>query len=293
MRSLTSSSWTGLPIHTCQDKERFSAWTLDLREPTLVLWLNSGSVMDVRLNARERWHFKTRAKHFDLYSAATYDGVFANDSPRDALIVTLPRRLISTLLQSLGSDFAFEHCRFQFADPTLDKMVRALADQALKPEPLGPLYTQSLSAAIVGRLAMSNHRTPSNGRSVTPLPNVTQEILQTLIKGHSSGAALRVDQMALVSGMGLGDFLKAFKLTFGMTPHQFLLESRMVRAKSLLAEGKALTAVALELGFASHAHFSATFRARTGHTPSAYRLQSKTPRCRTCKTAATPESVRS
>ncbi|NDG39315.1 MAG: AraC family transcriptional regulator [Betaproteobacteria bacterium] len=140
---------------------------------------------------------------------------------------------------------------------------------------------------------MSKHRAPSKGRVVTPLSNVTQEILQTLIKGHSSGAALRVDQMALVSGMGLGDFLKAFKLTFGMTPHQFLLESRMVRAKSLLAEGKALTAVALELGFASHAHFSATFRARTGHTPSAYRLQSKTPRHQACPMAATPDSIRS
>ncbi len=277
MVPLTSATWTGLPLFACRDKRRVIDWRIEVPEPTLVLWLNSGTVLDIRRNSRQLWSFRTRANHFDLYAPGAYEAVLADDSARDALILTLPRNLMSALLPDTDRDFAFEHCRFQFADLALKKMLLALADQASQGEPLGPLFTQSLSAAIVDRLT-SNVRRESSGRTGTAsLSAVTRRLLLSLFEGQIVGTGLRVDKIALISGMGTADFLRAFRSTFGMTPLQFSLEYRILRAKSMLSDDKSLTEVALELGFASHAHFSATFRARTGHTPSGYRRQSDSP----------------
>ena len=78
--------------------------------------------------------------------------------------------------------------------------------------------------------------------------------------------------MAALAGTGTAQFLRAFKTSFGLTPYQYVLQRRIDRAKRLLAsENPSLTSMALELGFASHAHFTSAFHARTGMTPSAFR----------------------
>jgi AraC family transcriptional regulator len=55
-------------------------------------------------------------------------------------------------------------------------------------------------------------------------------------------------------------------------PHRYLLERRIERAAELLAgTDLPVTAVALEVGFASGPHLSRAFRAATGCTPRDYR----------------------
>jgi AraC family transcriptional regulator len=81
-----------------------------------------------------------------------------------------------------------------------------------------------------------------------------------------------IPALAQVTGLSGRQFLRAFKATFGVSLHQFVLQRRIERAKELLAAGgQSLTGLALDLGFASHAHFTTAFRARTGTTPSAFR----------------------
>jgi AraC-like DNA-binding protein len=46
---------------------------------------------------------------------------------------------------------------------------------------------------------------------------------------------------------------------------------RLARALDLLAQYDDLTALALDLGFSSHSHFSAAFRQTYGRTPSEFR----------------------
>jgi AraC-like DNA-binding protein len=55
---------------------------------------------------------------------------------------------------------------------------------------------------------------------------------------------------------------------------------RIRRALALLPHTDDLARLALDLGFASHSHFTAAFRAATGVTPSAYRKTSTAPRTR-------------
>jgi AraC-like DNA-binding protein len=67
-------------------------------------------------------------------------------------------------------------------------------------------------------------------------------------------------------------FIRQFEAVFGVTPHQFRIQSRLDRAKQLLATGRhSVTDVCMEVGFSSLGSFSALFTRRVGETPSAYR----------------------
>ncbi len=65
---------------------------------------------------------------------------------------------------------------------------------------------------------------------------------------------------------------RAFKSATGATLHQSHLHLRIAKAISRIDGGERnFTRLALDLGFASHAHFSSVFRAVVGCTPTAYR----------------------
>jgi len=166
MISLTSATWSGLPVHRFQTARRLHFAPCELRSPVLVLWTAGEAMVDVRLDAQKYWHFRGHSHGFDLYPAGTYETVAISASPRTMLALPLPEPLMADLLPLTATYVVLEHCRFQFVDRTLERLVLALARHAQDGEPLGPLYTRSLSAAVVTRLSViqSPERTPVEPR---------------------------------------------------------------------------------------------------------------------------------
>jgi AraC-like DNA-binding protein len=67
-------------------------------------------------------------------------------------------------------------------------------------------------------------------------------------------------------------FIRQFEAVFGVTPHQFRIQSRLDAAMHLLATGHySVTDVCMEVGFSSLGSFSALFATRVGEPPSSYR----------------------
>jgi AraC family transcriptional regulator len=67
-------------------------------------------------------------------------------------------------------------------------------------------------------------------------------------------------------------FSGAFKRSFGLPPHRYLVQKRIERAKALLTSSAcSITEIALALGFSQTSSFSARFRKMTGLTPTEYR----------------------
>lgn len=64
---------------------------------------------------------------------------------------------------------------------------------------------------------------------------------------------------------------QAFKQVEGMPLYRYHLRLRLARALDLVADCKDVAALALDLGFSSHSHFSAAFRQAYGRTPSEFR----------------------
>jgi AraC-like DNA-binding protein len=65
---------------------------------------------------------------------------------------------------------------------------------------------------------------------------------------------------------------QAFKRSEGIPLYRYQTRLRLSRALAALPERDDITDLALELGFSSHSHFTATFRTMLGITPSDYRL---------------------
>src|SRR5882724_4438375 len=71
-------------------------------------------------------------------------------------------------------------------------------------------------------------------------------------------------------------FLRLFRQAFNKTPHQYLVERRIERAKELLSSEKLrVTDVCFEVGFQSLGSFSSLFHKCVGHSPNIYREKSR------------------
>ena len=67
-------------------------------------------------------------------------------------------------------------------------------------------------------------------------------------------------------------FLRLFREAFATTPHQYLIQRRIEKAKELLRSRRiSVTDVCFEVGFQSLGSFSSLFRRRVGDAPVNYR----------------------
>lgn len=80
--------------------------------------------------------------------------------------------------------------------------------------------------------------------------------------------------LAQQAGCSPFHLLRAFRRHYGVTPREYQQRLRLERARTLLRNpATTITAIAIELGYAHHSHFSAAFRRAYGVTPRAFRMR--------------------
>ena len=85
-------------------------------------------------------------------------------------------------------------------------------------------------------------------------------------------ASLSCEELARLARLSVSYFARAFKCTFGYSPHVFLMRRRMERAQGLMLKTNApLAQIALDCGFADQAHLSRLFLQFTGERPASWR----------------------
>jgi AraC family transcriptional regulator len=160
-------------------------------------------------------------------------------STRDARIEDLGRRLLAGL--------EYEGADSQLYVDTLacDLTIRLLTD-----------YTRSSVATTWPRAKLSPHKLR---RAI--------EFIDDNLRNHLTLTAI-ADEVALSPG----HFAHAFRQATGVTPHRYVLERRVERAKTLLRESDTpITQIADQVGCSSHSHFSVLFHRITGLTPRQFR----------------------
>ena len=89
---------------------------------------------------------------------------------------------------------------------------------------------------------------------------------------HAPGAPHRLATIGAALGVSPYHVAHVFREQTGLSVHRYLLRLRLAVALDLLAGGATnLSALALDLGFSSHSHFSSVFRRTTGLSPAAVR----------------------
>ncbi len=82
---------------------------------------------------------------------------------------------------------------------------------------------------------------------------------------------LALAELAAVAQMSPNYFTQLFKQSTGLTPHQYVIQRRVERAKHLLMEGKGTIAdIALQVGFAHQSHLNRHFKRWVGVTPKVF-----------------------
>ncbi|WP_458732859.1 helix-turn-helix transcriptional regulator [Sphingobium xenophagum] len=95
---------------------------------------------------------------------------------------------------------------------------------------------------------------------------VSEYIEETLCDG------IHLEELASTVGLSPFHFSRKFKSEFGITPHAFVVQRRIERAKSLLlTRNMPLKVVAADCGFSDQSHLNRTFRKALGMTPAEYR----------------------
>jgi AraC-like DNA-binding protein len=95
------------------------------------------------------------------------------------------------------------------------------------------------------------------------------------IDAHSH-QELALEAIAAEAGLSPYHFLRLFANVLGVTPHQYLVRSRLRHAARLLSqEERAITDVAFDVGFGDLSNFVRTFRRAAGVSPGEFRRLSR------------------
>jgi AraC-like DNA-binding protein len=82
-------------------------------------------------------------------------------------------------------------------------------------------------------------------------------------------------ELARVAGLSRAHLAREFAAAFGTSPHRYLVELRLDRARRALAAGTPVTEVCYALGYESLGSFSASFHRHTGVSPRAYQRRAR------------------
>jgi AraC family transcriptional regulator len=95
------------------------------------------------------------------------------------------------------------------------------------------------------------------------------------IEAHGA-SEIDLQSLANRAGLSLYHYLRVFSSVLGVTPHQYLVRCRLRDAARLLSdEDRAITDVALDVGFNDLSNFVRSFHRAAGVSPRAYRRASR------------------
>jgi YesN/AraC family two-component response regulator len=144
-------------------------------------------------------------------------------------------------------------------------------DRAVKTEPKAfitkPFHPQQILSAV----ALALHK-PTNTKSVYDYGRFNKIV--TYIQNNID-RDIRLAEMAKVMDMNSSYFCRIFQQEIGVSPHQFILQLRIEKAKQMLKQNAeaSILDIALSCGFSSQSILNRHFRKFVGTTPTQYRKE--------------------
>ncbi len=130
-------------------------------------------------------------------------------------------------------------------------------------EPARELWGEEMLVAVIDALAPENNDIGNGSARTRKAAAKAREIVAA-----APHVNLSLSDIARLSGLSPFHLARAFRRENGTGLHAYRTRLRIARALNALRDGADdLTGLALDLGFSSHSHFTATFRRLVGTTP--------------------------
>ena len=183
------------------------------------------------------------------------------------LVISEPmlRELAPPALLCDSARLAFRRQRLRI-DARTQALV-ALLRHSLRQSIAEPLEAETLALTLVQR-ALGPRTTHAAGASVG------RRLLVDRVKLVLASDLARRWSLAEIAAEVRGSpvyLTQVFRQVEGLPLYRYQLRLRLARALDLLAQYDDLTTLSLDLGFSSHSHFSAAFRAVYGRSPSEFK----------------------
>jgi len=183
------------------------------------------------------------------------------------LVISEPmlRELAPPALLRDSARLAFRRQRLRI-DARTQALV-ALLRHSLRQSIAEPLEAETLALTLVQR-ALGPRTTHAAGASVG------RRLLVDRVKLVLASDLARRWSLAEIAAEVRGSpvyLTQVFRQVEGLPLYRYQLRLRLARALDLLAQYDDLTTLSLDLGFSSHSHFSAAFRAVYGRSPSEFK----------------------
>jgi AraC family transcriptional regulator len=189
-------------------------------------------------------------------------------SHEQTIVVFSPETLDGFELKGRGTGVVRPAARFGFSDRGIEGIMRTMRLEIESGCPSGALFGESMSLALVARLASDAwKKSPAAASLKAALTSAQQQRVRNYIAQNLT-QELTLAELAQLIDASPGHFTRLFRNTFGVPPYHYIIEQRIDEAKRLMATGQSsILEIALLLGFSSQSHFTVTFRKLTGTTP--------------------------
>lgn len=245
-----------------------------------------GAYLDTRFgtpHVHEEWQFAV-AEH----PASVLVGAFRHHAVRPGDVIAIPPYVVHAELGWAGLQ---ERWHLLHVDASV---VTRIADRVARgpsrtgPASRGPVLTDPAAATELSTLleksALGADCTPRTIEWVrrlleshaltwpVPSSSAAVERARMFIRDHPTQSITLGDVVAF-AGVSASHLVRTFSRLVGLPPMSYHVQIRLARARRLLSDGKSVTWVAYECGFADQSHLSRRFKQCYGVTPSAFQMQ--------------------
>jgi len=160
-------------------------------------------------------------------------------------------------------------------DATMHGLATALVPAFRSPSEVSALFVDQVILAAATHL-VDAYSGPAHDHRVLDRPNAGLAVWQQrrvadLLLGQLD-QDIPLGLVAESCGLSLGYFSRAFRISFGLPPHRWVLRERVRRAAQLMSDtGQPIDQIAVACGFTDQSHLSRVFRRHMNMPPAAWR----------------------
>jgi AraC family transcriptional regulator len=204
------------------------------------------------------------------------DPRFVIDKPHHSLHFYVPAVALNGIAEQYGARRVGQlDCQFGtgFKDEVVHHIGAALLQGLRRPSEANQLFVDHMMLALTAHVAQAYgglHITePARGGLAPWQVKRACERLESDL-----GGALPLQQIAAEFDLSVSYFSRAFRVSTGLPPHQWLLRQRVSVAKQLMTvRDLSLSEIAIAAGFANQSHFTRVFSSAVGVSPGTWRRE--------------------
>jgi AraC family transcriptional regulator len=196
--------------------------------------------------------------------------------PYESMNLLLPIDLLAEAAGTSIDDLEFDPPAYlpDRVDPTMRALAEALVPAFDRPGELSALFVDRVLLAAAAHVVHLHSRPapeqvlprPTQGLAPWQQRRASQMLLEQLDRDTA------LAELAAACGLSLGHFSRAFRQSFGLPPHRWLLRERVRHAAYLLTTTtQPIDEIAGNCGFVDQSHLSRVFRKMMHMPPAAWR----------------------